>query len=1497
MGPTGRFGRRVLAAASAARSGGRRDLSAGRQTNPVASAEEVAATALVLAPRVQLGRLARGRCTRLARVGVLVGILFGGLLPASASATGVGLGSLLAEPSLTESSPAPPVSSATLGYSLKPSSTEPYAVCPPPTSGHAGCLSVVNPQPVKTASGYRATSAGPLLEGGGEKEGLAPNELREAYKIPVTGGSTQTVAIVNAYDDPKAEADLNSYRERYGLDYKSGVTACTKANGCFKKFNQEGKEEDYPTDKYPEISGTGKVEDWGLEISLDLEMVSAICPECKILLVEANNSQMSSLEEAETEAVWVESEYSESKKITTEVSNSWGGYEQSDEETIDAHFGYRDVPTTASAGDGGYGTEYPAEGVAYPAASKDVIAVGGTVLKKKPGSERGWEETVWPYTGGGCSEFESKPSWQTDPGCANRTDNDVAAVASDEESPVSAYDSYEYESGGVGTGKLGWMLMGGTSVGAPLVAGIEAHASTAVKDEPGAEAFYTHTLFDVTSGTTGWCGSYMCTAQEGYDGPTGWGSPDGPLEKTVGLRAVTDPATNLTTANGTELNGYVDPGGSETSYYHFEYGPTTSYGVNVPVPSASVGSGSIWRSVSESISGLAAETTYHYRLVAANSNGTVYGKDHTFTTPRWSIQATPHPSKSEASDLNDVSCTSANACTAVGFNEESTGSNMLAERWSGTEWAIQTTPGKGELQGVSCASETVCTAVGRVGSLVVPLAEQWEGGKWTAETIPDPSLGAASFAELKSVSCTSPKACTAVGYYRNSSAAFVTLAEFWNGTQWEVQSTPNPSGDSQLLSVSCTSSESCTAVGYYEESLGFFEGLVEHWNGTAWSQQKIAKPPTITPGSALTGVACSTSSTCIAVGYYQSGSATNVTWAEEWNGTEWTIQDMPNPAGATIGSYLLGLSCASSKACTAVGRYGTSPTTSFNSAEVTLSEHWNGTKWTFQATPNPNQWTVEDIPNPTYGINSLTGVSCTAEEVCSAVGSGEETFGPQSMLAERIALPGVETHAAANITESSATLKGSVNPGGLETTYHFEYGTEKGVYTHKTEEASAGSGTSNVEESTAIAGLAAITTYYYRIVATSGGMVYGSEKALTTMAPSLPYIGLGEGGSFPVALEGSSSAAVKISNTVRHLTCEGVKSGDSITGAKAVNVSMEFTNCASESVKCNTTGAGAGVAVLSGSAGVVYINKAERLVGTIVTLNASEIACGTTKVKVRGSILVPITPIGTLTKQLDLTLTGSGEGRPTYATYENEKGEEKEAKLELNFGTGYKTAALEIAETLKLNASEEVMVRAVEETVRLPKFALDEGGSFPVALEGSSSAAVSISNSVKPFTCKGVKSSDSVTGPKAVNVEMEFSNCATKVGESSTKCNTAGAGAGVAILTGAASVVYYVEGSEIRPGMALTLNAGEIACGSVKVKVRGSILIPTTPFNEETNQFDIALRGNGEGDPTYTAYENEKGEAEEAKLELNFGTGYKKAALEVAETLKLAASKTLILEA
>jgi subtilase family serine protease len=326
--------------------------------------------------------------------------------------------------------------------------------------------------------------------------GYGPADLRSAYGLPSSGGSGQTVAIVDAYGDTTAEADLNTYRSTYGLP------ACTTANGCFKKVNQNGVQGSYPANN----------QGWALETQLDLEMVSAVCPSCKILLVEATNNQSTNLYAAEDTAA---------RLGATEISNSWGGGEASSETSDDAHFNHPGAAITVSSGDSGYGVE-------YPAASRYVTAVGGTTLNHASNS-RGWAETAWSGSGSGCSAYEPKPAWQTDSGCARRTVADVSAVA-DPNTGVAVYDSNcNFVGQLLGQCFKGWGVVGGTSASAPIIAGVYALAGNGQSVNYGSFPYsHTGSLFDVTSGNNGSCSpAYLCTSGAGYDGPTGLGTPSG----------------------------------------------------------------------------------------------------------------------------------------------------------------------------------------------------------------------------------------------------------------------------------------------------------------------------------------------------------------------------------------------------------------------------------------------------------------------------------------------------------------------------------------------------------------------------------------------------------------------------------------------------------------------------------------------------------------------------------------------------------------------------------------------------------------------------------------------------------------------------------------------------------------------------------------------------------------------------------------------------------
>ena len=357
--------------------------------------------------------------------------------------------------------------------------------------------------------------------------GYGPSDLDSAYNVPTTLGSGKTVAIVDAYDDPNAASDLSTYRSNFGLP------ACTTANGCFKKVNQSGATTPLPS------PNTG----WSSEIMLDLEMVSAICPNCHILLVEASSPTIANLGTAVNTAV---------AQGAVAVSNSYGGSESPFETSYDnSYYKHPGVAIVASSGDSGYTRE-------YPAASPYVTAVGGTALSRASNA-RGWTESVWSTSstegaGSGCSAYEAKPSFQTDTGCTRRTIADVSAVA-DPATGVAVYDSY---------GSGGWTVFGGTSVASPIIGALYALANSAASGvypnsypygNPGA-------LYDVTTGHTATCSpAYLCTAQVGYDGPTGLGTPNGAAAFGPGSTGTNDFSLSV---NPTALSVAAGSSGSAT---------------------------------------------------------------------------------------------------------------------------------------------------------------------------------------------------------------------------------------------------------------------------------------------------------------------------------------------------------------------------------------------------------------------------------------------------------------------------------------------------------------------------------------------------------------------------------------------------------------------------------------------------------------------------------------------------------------------------------------------------------------------------------------------------------------------------------------------------------------------------------------------------------------------------------------------------------------------
>lgn len=342
----------------------------------------------------------------------------------------------------------------------------------PEDPGHVECLALIDSRGAQhDTSGY----------------GWTPQDVQKAYNLPSsTKGSGQLVAIVDSYDNPNVASDLAVYRSHFGL-----------GTAKFKKFNQEGQQKNYPQ---------GNV-GWGVEIDLDTQMVSAVCPKCTIYLIEAESSAGSDSDAAEAEAV---------KLGAHIVSNSWICYGYSCT-VFPNYFNKPGVIYTAGSGDEGYNVIGP------PMAYSTVDAVGGTVLSY---SGSGYSESVWDGAGSGCTSQAQKPKWQKDPSCTDRTTADVSALASD----FAEYDTYG--SGG------GWFPVSGTSVATPLIAAVYALAGNA-KTQHGPKSLWTlkkgvlkKSLHYISTGSNGSCGgSYLCTAgtnQFGtYSGPAGFGTPNG----------------------------------------------------------------------------------------------------------------------------------------------------------------------------------------------------------------------------------------------------------------------------------------------------------------------------------------------------------------------------------------------------------------------------------------------------------------------------------------------------------------------------------------------------------------------------------------------------------------------------------------------------------------------------------------------------------------------------------------------------------------------------------------------------------------------------------------------------------------------------------------------------------------------------------------------------------------------------------------------------------
>ncbi|HEY3954190.1 MAG TPA: S53 family peptidase [Streptosporangiaceae bacterium] len=361
------------------------------------------------------------------------------------------------------------------------------AVCGTPAPGHARCFALIRTDAGARAAAARADAASKTPPGWGA------TDLESAYSLPISDGSGQTVAIVDAFSDPTAAADLATYRAQYGLP------ACTTASGCLKIVNEQGKKGSPP----PPDGG------WSVEMSLDLDMVSTACPKCHILLVEGTSNAVTDLATSVTTAA---------RLGAGVISNSYGLDEFGGMKAYYADYHPAGAAVVASSGDLGF------TAAQFPAVAPGVTVAGGTSLYKSDNS-RGYTEHAWSGSSSGCSAYVRKPAFQktVSPHCTMRTTADVSSVA-DPTPGVAIYDTTPNPYGLT----PGWLVIGGTSAASPLIAGVIGLAGNGSTFRTGQIYVHPQYLHDVTAGSNGYCGGdYLCTAKKGYDGPTGMGTPNG----------------------------------------------------------------------------------------------------------------------------------------------------------------------------------------------------------------------------------------------------------------------------------------------------------------------------------------------------------------------------------------------------------------------------------------------------------------------------------------------------------------------------------------------------------------------------------------------------------------------------------------------------------------------------------------------------------------------------------------------------------------------------------------------------------------------------------------------------------------------------------------------------------------------------------------------------------------------------------------------------------
>jgi Ca2+-binding RTX toxin-like protein len=604
----------------------------------------------------------------------------------------------------------------------------------------------------------------------------------------------------------------------------------------------------------------------------------------------------------------------------------------------------------------------------------------------------------------------------------------------------------------------------------------------------------------------------------------------------------TEPATEVASESAV-LNASVNPSGLQTTY-QFEYGAAGAeepYEAVAPATAQSIGSGAETVTVQEPIDELTPGVTYLFRVVATNADGTSYGEEETFTAwKHWSTQETLSPEVTELK-LTDASCVSATKCAAVGYSGYT--EKGFFESWNGEEWTVnKTSLGGGDAPAFSCVGLITCHALatsgGALGTRVY--SQSKESGSWTNSFKAFATPAGASAWRLRDVSCSSTSACVAVGY-QDTGSGYETLIERYNGSSWSIEAggaEPAEGNAYKAMSkVSCPpASAYCMAVGEAAS-----QPYAAQWDGGEWSLAPV--PDTESSVAVLEDVSCASAESCLAVGH--TGKWIWPGWStiesqpltEVWDGSEWSEVQSPeaSPEPPATDARLSAVSCLSASSCVAVGAFLTEEGEE-GKEEKALAEVWDGSEWSVQsATESPATF------------SALAGVSCTAENQCTAVGSARTSYfflNNMVTLGERYESrePLASTEAATEVSAEGATLHATVNPRSFDTHYLFEYGTDASYGSTAPAEAEGiGAGTSAVEVSAPIE-VEEGETYHFRVVATNAeGVGKGSDRSFTTPAGPPPQceeveatVPTGEPSQLSLACSGAGELTYEVISSPEH---------------------------------------------------------------------------------------------------------------------------------------------------------------------------------------------------------------------------------------------------------------------------------------------------------------------------------------------------------------------------